>query len=189
MTTQPHEGGRRPIDLILAPGFIDGVGDLDRDELRRRRHLAEQEEVDLSYARRLLQGRLDLLRAQQQRLADGTVAGPRSDADLARDLAGVLADDGPRANHGLGRHLGVDPSRVGEHRRAAEQAVADLEVSDPSSQDADLIARGIEQLAAIERDVSASRHRVQLVMDVLTAEVARRYRTGEARVEDVLAVE
>jgi len=28
-----------------------------------------------------------------------------------------------------------------------------------------------------------------MVMDVLTAEVARRYRTGEARVEDVLAVE
>ena len=54
MTTQPHEGGRRPIDFVLAPAFTDGVGDLDRDELRRRRHLAEQEEVDLSYARRLL---------------------------------------------------------------------------------------------------------------------------------------
>ena len=189
MTTQPHEGGRRPIDLILAPVFTDGVGDLDREELRRRRTLAEQEEVDLSYARRLLQGRLDLLRAQQERLADGTVTGSRSDADLAHDLAGVLADDGPRDDHGLGRHINVDPSRVGEHRRAAEQAVADLGVSDPSSLDTDLIGEAIVHLTALEHDVSESRHRVQQVMDVLTAEVARRYRTGEARVEDVLTVE
>lgn len=189
MTTQPHEGGRRPIDLILAPGFVEGVGALDRDELRRRRQLAEQEEVDLSYARRLLQGRLDLMRAQQARLAAGTVAGPRSDADLARELSDALTDDGPRADHGLGRHLNLDPSRVGEHRRTAEQAVADLGASDPSSLDEQAIAHGIEHLEMIERAVSDSRHRVQLVMDVLTAEVARRYRTGESRVEDVLVVE
>ena len=188
MTTQPHEGGRRPIDQILGQGFCDGVGDLDLDEVRRRRHLAEQEEVDLSYARRLLQGRLDLLHAQQRALADGTVAGARSDAELAHDLSGVLAD-GPRDDHGLGRHINVDPSRVGEHRRAAEQAVADLGVSDATSMDADRITAAIEHLTTLENGVSESRHRVQQVMDVLTAEVARRYRTGEASVDDILAVE
>lgn len=179
MSTQPLEGGRRPIDRILAAGFADDVASLTLDELRERRHLAEQEEVDLSYARRLLQGRIDLLRAQ------GAPAGSRSDADLAHDLAEVLADDGPRADHGLGRHLAVDPSRVGEHRRAAEQAVDHLETS-VSPQD---VQRAVEALTRLEHDVSENRHRVQQVMDVLTAEVARRYRTGEARVEDVLAVE
>jgi hypothetical protein len=136
MTLQPQAGGRRPIDRVLAPGFADDVTSLEFAELRSRRHLAEQEEVDLSYARRLLQGRLDLLRAEQAQRAtarDGVDRGARTDREIARDLAAVLADSGPRADHGLGRHLTTDPSRVGEHRRAAEQAVDDVSASDPSS--------------------------------------------------------
>lgn len=186
MTTQPQPGGRRAIDRVLDPGFAGDAPTLDLDELRRRRHLAEQEEVDLSYARRLLQGRVEVLRAQQQRLSDGGAHPPRSDADIARDLGEVLADDGPRHVHGLGRHLSVDPSRAGEHRRAAEHAVANLGLSDLTPLDADVVAGAIDQLTRIEHEVSDTRHRVQQVMDVLTAEVARRYRTGEAKVEDVL---
>jgi len=192
MTLQPQEGGRRPIDRVLAPGFADGVRDLEFAELRARRHLAEQEEVDLSYARRLLQGRLDLLRAEQAQRAtarDGVDVGARTDREIARDLAAVLADEGPRSDHGLGRHLTTDPSRVGEHRRAAEQAVDDVAASDPSSLDTEALAAAVAHLGDLERAVSENRHRVQAVMDLLTAEVARRYREGEAHVEDVLAAE
>ena len=67
MTDQPQDGGRRPIDRVLAPGYPDDLSELSPEELRDRRHEAEQEEVDLSYARRLLQGRLDLLRSEQDR--------------------------------------------------------------------------------------------------------------------------
>jgi hypothetical protein len=189
MTLQPQDGGRRPIDRVLAPGFADDVTGLDFAELRSRRHLAEQEEVDLSYARRLLQGRLDLLRAEQAQRAtarDGVDRGARTNEEIARDLAAVLADSGPRADHGLGRHLTTDPSRVGEHRRAAEQAVDDVAASDPSSLDDAALAAAVTHLSELEHRVSENRHRVQAVMDVLTAEVARRYRDGEARVEDVL---
>jgi len=192
MTLQPQEGGRRPIDRVLAPGFADGVRDLEFAGLRARRHLAEQEEVDLSYARRLLQGRLDLLRAEQAQRAtarDGVDVGARTDREIARDLAAVLADEGPRSDHGLGRHLTTDPSRVGEHRRAAEQAVDDVAASDPSSLDTEALAAAVAHLGDLERAVSENRHRVQAVMDLLTAEVARRYREGEAHVEDVLAAE
>jgi hypothetical protein len=190
MTLQPQDGGRRPIDRILAPGFADDVAALDFAELRSRRHLAEQEEVDLSYARRLLQGRLDLLRAEQTQRAtarDGVDVGARTDAEIARDLAAVLADHGPRNDHGLGRHLTTDPSRVGEHRRAAEQAVDDVAASNPASLDEAGLAAAIAHLTELEHTISENRHRVQAVMDLLTAEVARRYRDGEARVEDVLS--
>jgi len=192
MTLQPQEGGRRPIDRVLAPGFADAVRELDFAELRARRSLAEQAEVDLSYARRLLQGRLDLLRAEQAQRAtarDGVDRGARTDDEIVRDLAAVLADQGPRADHGLGRHLTTDPSRVGEHRRAAEQAVHDVAASDPTSLDEQALAAAVAHLAELERAVSENRHRVQAVMDLLTAEVARRYREGEAHVEDVLAGE
>jgi hypothetical protein len=192
MTIQTHEGGRRPIDRILSPGFADDVTSLAFAELRERRHVAEQEEVDLSYARRLLQGRVDLLRAEQAQRAtarDGADAGSRTDRELAHDISLMLTDEGPRADHGLGRHLTAEPSRVGEHRRAAEQAVDDVRASDPSALDGEALAAAIAHLKELEQAISDNRHKVQAVMDVLTAEVARRYRDGEAKVEDVLVTE
>jgi hypothetical protein len=78
---------------------------------------------------------------------------------------------------------------VGEHRRAAEQAVADVEASDPSALTDEAIAGAIEHLAALEQGISDTRHQVQAVMDLMSTEVARRYREGEARVEDVLTAE
>jgi hypothetical protein len=189
MSTQPLEGGRRPIDRILAAGFADAVGELSFADLRERRGVVEQEEVDLSYARRLLQGRLDLLRAEQAARARGDIeTGVRSDQELADELSSALAD-GPRDDYGLGRHLHVDPSRVGEHRRRAEQAVADVSASDPSELDDGALAEAIAHLAELEHEVSETRHQVQRVMDRLTAELGRRYASGEARVEDVLAAE
>jgi hypothetical protein len=112
----------------------------------------------------------------------------RSDQELADELSSALAD-GPRDDYGLGRHISVDPSRVGEHRRRAEQAVADVSASDPSELDDAALAQAITHLAELEHDVSETRHQVQRVMDRLTAEVGRRYASGEARVEDVLAAE
>ncbi|GAB3681812.1 RsiG family protein [Angustibacter aerolatus] len=192
MTIQTHEGGRRPIDRILSPGFADDVRSLEFAELRSRRHEAEQEEVDLSYARRLLQGRLDLIRAEQAQRASaraGADAGERTDAEFVHDLAKVLSDDGPRSDHGLGRHMTAEPSRVGEHRRLAEQAVDDVQASDPSALGDDELVTAVDHLRRIEQAISENRHKVQAVMDVLTAEVARRYRDGEAHVEDVLVTE
>ncbi len=190
MTTQPQHGGRRPIDRILTPDFAADVSGLALAELRARRQLAEQEEVDLSYARRLLQGRIDLLEAEYQRRACGAAPhSARSDAELARDLGATLADSQPRADHGRGRHLQTDPSRVGEHRRAAEQAVADVRASNPSDLSDRELAAAIERLQFLERDASTSRQQVQVVMDQLTADMTRRYRDGEANVADVLASE
>ena len=170
-------GGRRRIDRVLDPGFLDGVGDLDIEAVRARRAEADQEEVDLSYARRLLHGRIDILRAEQQRRrGEGPLAGePRSDAVIAAALVRILTDE-PRPDHGGGRHMTAMPSRVGEHRREAERAVADVGGSDLDAlTDIDLDA-AIGRLQDIERRVSRSRRSVQIVVDALTDEVARRYR-------------
>ena len=55
-------GGQRRIDRVLDPGFTEEVERLGLPELRARREEAEAEEADVSYLRRLLQGRLDILR-------------------------------------------------------------------------------------------------------------------------------
>ncbi|NAZ87512.1 RsiG family protein [Kineococcus indalonis] len=184
-----QQGGRRALDKVLAPKFTADLRAIELVELRERRSLAEQEEADLSYARRLLQGRLDLLGAELQSRsgADGgtDVSAARTDAELVARLTDVLADP-RRTNHGMGRHTTVQPSRVGEHRRRAEAAVADPHLSDLSAMDDEQLAAARERLLGLERELSGDRHRVQEVMDACTEEITRRYRDGVASVEDAL---
>lgn len=178
--TEYLAGGRRRVDRVLAPHFVEGLDALTLDEVRTRRADADREEADLSYARRLLQGRIDILRAEQAaRHGDGPLAGPpRSDAEIADALASILGHE-RRRDHGMGRHLGSEPTRVGEHRREAERAVADVGGSDVHAlSDAELVL-AMERLVGIEARVSRTRRDVQVVVDRLTEEIARRYMTGE----------
>jgi hypothetical protein len=177
-------GGRRRVDRVLAPDYLTGLPELGLQDIRSRRAEAEQEEVDLSYARRLLQGRLDILRAEQEtRATDGAVIRePRTDIEIVGALARILAD-GPRTDHGMGRYLGnVEPSRVGEHRREAERAVADVGASDLAAISDAALAEAVEHLGDIETRISRTRRSVQIVVDSLTEEIARRYATGEIEV-------
>jgi hypothetical protein len=170
-------GGRRRIDRVLAPDFLDGMGELTLVELRERRTESDQEEVDLSYARRLLQGRIDIMRAEQDRRRSGIAPSPpgtRGDEAIVEALKRILADDRPAAR-GLGRHVTATPSRVGEHRREAERAVSDVGGSDLLGMADDELDDAVTRLRGIEARVSRSRRQVQAVVDTLTAEVARRY--------------
>ena len=51
----------------------------------------------------------------------------------------------------------------------------------------DELAASLTRLEEYERAVSRNRRRVQEAMDSCTAEVARRYQSGEATVDDLLA--
>lgn len=178
--TTPYPNGRRRIDQVLADDFATALGDLGIDDLRARRREAEQEEADLSYIRRMLQGRLDILRAELARRADG------SGDTIVAHLSEVLADSG-RSDHGLGRFLRVEPSRVDENRRVVEQVIADVGVSDVENHSDDELRASLGRLEGFERGVSEDRQRVQHVMDALTKEVAARYKDGSASVDDLLA--
>jgi hypothetical protein len=176
----PQSGGRRRIDKVLADDFATDLPGLDIDELRTRRREAEQEEADLSYVRRMLQGRMDILRAELARRSGG------GNAKIVEHLSQVLSDTG-RSDHGLGRFLRVEPSRVDEHRRAVEQVIADVGVSEVEGHSDDDIRGALGRLEEFEHVISEDRRSVQQVMDALTAEVAARYKSGAASVDDLLA--
>jgi hypothetical protein len=164
------------------------MDELSIEEIRVRRVEADQEEVDLSYARRLLQGRIDILRSEEQRRREDRPAvpsGARDDAAIVEALKRILADDRSAGSHGMGRHLTSSPSRVGEHRREAERAVADVGGSDLDGISDLELAAAIAQLGDIEGRVSRSRRQVQSVVDTLTAEVARRYSDTRISVVDL----
>jgi hypothetical protein len=174
--------GNRRIDKVLDAEFVKDLGSLSLDDLRERRREAEQEETDLSYLRRLLQGRLDILRAELAR-RDG------SETSLVESLPQILADESTGGPRGLGRHMSAEPSRADAHRRHVEALVADVDLSNPSAHDDDSLRRVLRTLEAEEQKVSDSRRQVQQVMDALTGEVTRRYRDGDADPSDLLPTE
>lgn len=175
--TTPQQGNRR-IDRVLAEGFLDNLGDLPLAEVRALKAEAEQEEVDLSYLRRLVQGRMDVLAAEQKRRDGG--------ADLVASLAQILGDETRGPARGLGRHTTVEPSRVDEKRRYVESLVADVDLSDVSARSAEEITSSLALLGQEEQKISGKRREVQQVMDAASAEVTRRYKDGEASVGDLL---
>jgi hypothetical protein len=184
--TEYMPGGRRRVDRVLAPQFLRDLAALPLEEVRARRVDADQEEADLSYARRLLQGRIDILRAEQAaRQGTGPLVGqPHTDAEIVGALSRILGAE-TRADHGLGRYLGSRPSRIGEHRREAERAVADVGGSDLAALDDLQLQEAVDRLVSIEGRVSRTRREVHRVVDTLTQEVARRYMSGEVAITSV----
>jgi hypothetical protein len=174
-------GGRRRVDLVLAPDFLTDLETIPMAELRAKRHEAEQEEADLSFARRMLHGRMEIVAAEIERRDPSSEAGTIV-ADLSRILGGET-----RSTHGLGRHITVEPSRVDEHRRSEEAIVADAEISDVGARTEAELTAALERLHSVEAEVSAVRRDVQHVMDALSAELTRRYREGIATVDELLA--
>ena len=177
----PVEGTRR-LDRVLAEDYLSGLPSLPLAQVRALRDDAEQEEVDLSYIRRLVQGRMDIVRAELNRRegpADTT-------GSLVAGLAQVLADEPRTSARGMGRHTTIEPSRVDSHRRYVEALVADVDLSDTATRDSDQLAHAMDVLSEEEQQLSGKRREVQTVMDACQAEITRRYRDGEADVSTVL---
>jgi anti-sigma-K factor RsiG len=176
-------GGRRRIDRVLDPGYVHGLEKLSLDELRERRDEAAQEETDLSYLRRLLHARIDIVRAEQDRRSTG---GQHSVVD---QLAAILSDNALRPARGSGRHQVLEPSRAGEHRRQAEALVGNADLSDVRSLGDEKLESVRREYAEEEISVSTRRREVQVVVDRFNAEIAARYARGSASVDDLLAAE
>lgn len=175
----PAGGGNRRIDRVLAEDYLAGLGSAPLEDVRALRGQAEQEEVDLSYLRRMVQGRLDILRAEVERRGGST--GP-----LVDRLPTILAEEQRAPARGMGRHSTLEPSRADEHRRYVEQLVHDAELSDVAHRSDEELEQALETLVGEEQKLSGKRREVQAVMDACSAEITRRYREGEADVSALL---
>ncbi|HKS46243.1 MAG TPA: aerial mycelium formation protein [Amycolatopsis sp.] len=175
-------GGRRRIDRVLAPDYVRGLEELSLDQLRARRDDAAQEETDLSYLRRLLHARIDIVRAEQERRSTGGLR-------ILDQLAAILSDNALPPARGSGRHQPLEPSRAGEHRRQAEALVGNTNLSDVGSLTDEKLADTLEDYLEEETSVSTRRREVQQVVDSFNAEIASRYARGVASVDELLAAE
>ncbi|WP_418957830.1 ABC transporter substrate-binding protein [Streptomyces tritici] len=185
---RPAGGGtavRPPMQRSGEPGPAAARPDLATlrlPELRALRRDAQGDEADLSYVRRMLQGRIDILRAELARRAD-----PGAPAvDRLSELSEILAD-APSQLRTSARHVTLSTPRGEEYRRLAAEMLSEVELSDLSARTDDELHTAMGRLAGYEQQVSRRRQQLQRTADDCSAEIARRYREGEAQVDDLLA--
>ncbi|MFI9777671.1 ABC transporter substrate-binding protein [Streptomyces sp. NPDC051956] len=164
-------------DLPEPPGH--DLSALRLPELRTLRRDAQQDEADLSYVRRLLQGRIDILRAEVARRRD-------PEAPVVDRLSEILTDKAG-GHRSSARHVTLGTPRSEEYRGLAAEMLAEVELSDLDARTDDELHTAMGRLVRYEQQVSRRRHLLQSTADDCSAEIARRYREGEAQVDDLLA--
>lgn len=176
----PH---RRRIDQVLDPEFIADIENIPHDELRARRSICDDLDAELSYYRRLLHARMDLLAFELRRRRG------EETRSLIDALPDILADESHEgAPHFIvPKTLPVEPPDIPmEGRRSIDRALADdflthlPDITDEELEEIQLT------LTKAERNVSAQRRNVYEVLETLTGEIARRYRDGGASVSQLL---
>lgn len=154
---------------------------LELADLRSLRSQLEEVENGLSYARRMIQGRLDTLAIELDRRRAGSVG----DGRVLKDLPKALAD--------RTRSVGMPrPPVVLEPPAWADQLVEEADEYLSPTQKADLpsvpdedLSWAVQQVANVERQLSETRHSVHGRIDRIQTEIINRYKDG-APVDDLL---
>jgi hypothetical protein len=175
------------LDRILAPDYAAGLAELRLDEVRARRSECQEVELGLSYARRLVQGRLDIIHAELERRGAG---GGRSDAGelVDRLKEGEMLGDQTRPP-GFGRLptlMAPDEASDEFSSEIDEVADADSLANLPELSD-EVVGKLADQLTALERSLSDRRRQVFDRIDAFQAEIVNRYKTGTANPDELLA--
>jgi len=170
---------RRRIDVVLEPEYVEGLADLDLNEVRRRRDTAEDVEAQISYYRRLLHGRMDLLDFEVRRRSG------EEQRTILEALPEILANGMILGSEPNLKHIETMPpipSMTG--RRLIDKIMDDgVLASLPELTDQEL-SEAIKRLRDVETELSSQRRLLHQVIDTLQDEVVSRYRSqqGEASV-------
>jgi hypothetical protein len=177
------EQGRRNIDRVTDPEYIADLENLSIDDLRERRALLDELDTELSYYRRMLHGRMDLLAFELRRRSG------EETRTLVEALPQILASDVGGTHRSLiPKELPIEPPDTGgEERHPVDTILQDDFLAHlPTIADDELIAIQAT-LTDAERIVSAERRSVFDVHDVINAELTRRYKEGLADAGDLLS--
>ena len=152
-------------------------------ELREVRDRCQQVEAGLSYGRRLVQGRLDIVGLEVERRA---VGGSTSTEALMERLPEVLAQH--TRGGGTPRPVRDEelPAFTDELALELDRVVPPSDIGRLPELSDERIDTVMDLLQVLERRVSAKRHELHRVIDELQEEIVSRYRSGAASVDDLL---
>ncbi|MGI8940934.1 MAG: hypothetical protein ACR2H7_03425 [Actinomycetota bacterium] len=169
---------RRRYETMAEPDYVDDLGSRSLEDLRAARDECREVENELSFERRLCHARIDILRAEVERRSGS------QDQDLLSRLPEILgsAELGPGAGTSLPSRapdLSI-PRNADVPRRRVEEIAGEQTMTRLNQLGADEVKETMANLAEHERELSARRSRIHEVMDVIQAEIVRRYTSGEA---------
>lgn len=168
---------RRRIDVVLEPEYLEDLESLDLDEVRRRRDTAEDVEAQVSYYRRLLHGRMDLIDFEMRRRSG------QEDRTLLEALPEILARGMVLGSEPALKHIETMPPLPSVTGRRLIDKIMDDGVlaSLPELTDEELV-EALDRLREVESELSGQRRQLHGVIDKLQDEMVARYRSqqGEA---------
>jgi hypothetical protein len=168
------EDKRRRIDEVLEPEYLEGLAELSLDELRGRRDTAEDVEAQISYYRRLLHGRMDLLDFEQRRRRGEETRSIRE--ALPEILAkGMILGSEPTLKHI--ETMPPLPSVTG--RRLIDKIMDDGVLANLPDLADEEIVEAIVRLREVETELSGQRRQLHQVIDALQDEIVSRYRSQQ----------
>jgi hypothetical protein len=164
---------RRRADKFLDGSYLEDLENRPFPELRSMRDECEEFEAEVSYGRRLLQGKLDILRHEIDRRRAG---GEPGFEELISKLPTILADEtGPG---GFGRHTRVRLPGAEKRRREIERLASEDTLAHLDDLAMDELSTMVDRLAEAESKISVERRRILQVLDGIASEMVRRYREG-----------
>jgi hypothetical protein len=173
------------LSRLLDPDYLGNLADRPVDEIRAMRADCVRVETELSYFRRLVQGRLDIISSEQERRRHG--ADPTGLPELIGQLPEIFSEQ--RRPGGAGRlPQSIDAPEVDESlARTLDELAGPSVLSGLPDEDDASVAALASQLSQLEHTVSGYRQQLFEQVDALQAELTDRYRTGEASVDALLA--
>ena len=177
------------LERISSPGYLDAIGERPLPEVRAMRATCQQHENAVSFVRRLIQGRLDIVGGELTRRRHG--GDPTDLSQLIGQLPDILSErrgplGGGTAEVRAPLDLEPDPALVGPLHDRLDAIVEAAHLSDLAQRSDDELASIAEELQEFEVGVSAQRRMLHERIDRLQAEITRRYRDGEASVDALL---
>jgi hypothetical protein len=175
------------LGVLLGSDYLAGIETLSMQTLRGRRGDCQEVEVALSYLRRLVQGRMDIVLAELRRRASGE--DPVEVHELIAELPHILSDRVRAPGNGrlptifAPNDIEVDQLLLDRLDRIAGpgwlSSLPDLEEAE--------LRTAADALTQLEREVSDTRRAVFERIDAIQGEIVRRYKSGEANVDSLLS--
>lgn len=174
---------RPALESILADAYLEGLRERNMDEIRGIRAECETLETELSFERRLLQGRVDIIKDELERRAEGRTS---SAAELITRLPSILADTPSGTQRGNRLVRIMAPGDVQRIERDLDERLG-MSLGDVAGATTAVLEGALGRLGDHEVEVSSQRRLLHQRLDAVQAEMARRYRDGEADVDSLLA--
>ncbi len=174
----------RDLERILGEGYLAGLPSRSVAELRSMRVECQDLETKLSYLRRLVQGRHDIVTGELARRSSG--GDPADVAGLVERLPEILADRTRGAGSGL-PPSSLEPGEItGDLVDRFESIAEAIPLDAPHATTDHDLAVAADEFGALESEVSGLRQGMFDRIDAIKVELMGRYRDGEAHVDDLL---